>query len=149
MDALVIGPPDGLAGAVVRRLRRHGAQVLQAIPADAADRERAAWLLEEAGSPDLVVLVETAPYQALDALLGYVPGELLLVAELRTAAVGAPPADSRTWLPQEKDGLAVVTLGRSGRRWHTLDERRAEPLGSERAAALVLSASGAGAASSR
>ena len=141
MDALVIGPPDGLAGAVVRRLRRHGAQVLQAIPADAADRERAAWLLEEAGSPALVVLVETAPYRALDALLGPVSGELLLVAELRTPAVGAPP--------QEKDGLAVVTLGRSGRRWHTLDERRAEPLGGERAAALVLSASGAGAASSR
>ena len=95
------------------------------------------------------MLVETAPYRALDALLGLAPGELLLVAELRTAAVGAQPAARRAWLPQATDGLAVVPLGRSGRRWHTLDERRAEPLGGERAAAHVLSAAGAAAASSR
>jgi len=147
MDALVIGPPDGLAGAVADRMRRHGATVLQAIPADADDRERAVWLLEEAGHPPLVVVVETAPYRVLDTMLGLVPGELLLVAELRTAAVGAKPA-GRAWLPQEADGLAVVPLGRAGRRWHTLDGR-AEPLGGERAAAHVLSAAGAGAASSR
>jgi hypothetical protein len=148
MDALVIGPPDGLAGAVATRMRRQGARVLQALPADAADRERAAWLLEEAGHPSSVVLIETAPYRVLDVLLGLVPGELLLVAELRTAAVGARPA-GRAWLPQAGDGLAVVALGRSGRRWHTLDGRRAVALGGERAAAHVLSAAGAAAASFR
>ena len=148
MDALVIGPPDGLAGAVADRMRRHGATVLQALPADAADRERAVWLLEEAGHPALVVVVETAPYRVLDAVLALAPGELLLVAELRTAAVGAKPT-AGAWMPQESDGLVVVPLGRSGRRWHQLGAGRAEPLGGERAAAHVLSAAGAGAASSR
>jgi hypothetical protein len=148
MDALVIGPHDGLAGAVARRLRRHGAQVLQALPADAADRERATWLLDEAGDPALVVVVERPPYATLDTLLGVAAGQILLVAEQRTSAVGARPA-RRTWLPREADGLSVVTLGRSGRRWHQLGTARAEPLGGERAAALVLSACGAGAASCR
>jgi hypothetical protein len=149
MDALVIGPPDGLAGAVVRRLRRHGARVLQAIAADAADAERAGWLLEEAGSPELVIVVESAPYATLDILLRKARAEIVLVAEHRTSAVGARPAAARAWMPRDMEGLTVVPLGRSGRRWHRLDGPRSEAMGGERAAALVLSACGAAAASSR
>ena len=149
MNALVIGPQDGLAGAVARRLRRHGTRVLQAIAADAADPERAGWLLDEAGHPELVIVVESAPYATLDVLLATARAEIVLVAEQRTAAVGARPAAARAWMPRDMDGLTVVPLGRSGRRWHRLEGARPEPMGGERAAALVLSACDAASASSR
>ena len=148
MDALVIGPPDGLAGAVADRMRRHGATVLQALPADAADRERAAWLLEEAGHPPPRRGRRDRAVPVLDALLGLAPASCCSWPSCATAAVGAKPA-GRAWMPREADGLVVVPLGRSGRRWHQLGAGRAEPLGGERAAAHVLSAAGAGAASSR
>jgi len=147
MDALVIGSPNGLAGAVARGLRRQGRTVLQAIPADAADRERAAWLMDEAGWPAQIVVVEAAPYPIVHELLALTRAEIVLVAERRAAAAGAVAARSTT--PRDADGLTVVELGRAGRRWFRPGAGRTEALGAERAAATVLRSCGAAAASSR
>ena len=136
MDALVIGPPRGLAPAVARGLRRQGRSALQAIPADAIDDERIAWLLDEAGRPGLIVVVDTPPYATSHALLAHTHADVVLVAEQRAPMVGAPPRSFAPW-PIGR-GLKVVGLGRAGRRWFRLGARRAETLSSERAAALVL-----------
>jgi hypothetical protein len=148
MDALVIGPPHGLAGAVARALRREGRAVLQAIAADAADRARANWLLDEAGRPPLVVIVEGAPYATLHTLLTLTRTEIVLVAEHRVAAAGRGAA-ARSAPPRDAEGLTVVPLGRAGRRWFQLAARRREPMGAERAAAVVLRSCAAAAASCR
>ncbi len=60
MDALIIGPPDALADAIARSLRRSGMTALRALAADARDHERATWLLDEAGHPPLVVVLESS-----------------------------------------------------------------------------------------
>jgi hypothetical protein len=147
MAALVIGPPHALTGAIARRLRGPGESVLQAVPADAAGAERAGWLLEEAGDPGLVIVVESAPYATLHELIGRTGARIVLVAEHRAAAAGAAPG--RAWAPRDGEGLAVVALGRAGRRWFPLAGPRRDAMGAERAAALVLRACGAAAASSR
>jgi hypothetical protein len=140
MDALVIGPPRGLAGAVAHALRRAGRSTLQAIAADAVGPERIDWLLDEAGRPPLIVVVEPAPYATAHELLGQTHADVVLVAEHR-APIAGHSAVPRGYAPLPLGrGLAVVTLGRSGRRWFTLDGRRAETLSAERAAAIVLRA---------
>jgi hypothetical protein len=138
MDALVIGPPHGLAAAVARGLRRQGREVLQAIAADAADAERAEWLLDEAGRPPLVVVVETAPFAVAHELLPLTQAEIVLVAEQRAAIARAGALPARSSTPRDADGLTVVPLGRAGRRWFQAGPGRHEPMGPERAAALVL-----------
>jgi hypothetical protein len=138
MDALVIGPPHGLAGAVARGLRRKGGSVLQAIPADASGHERIGWLLDEAGRPGLIVVFDAAPYATAHELLGHTHADVVLVAEHRAASAGVAPRSFAPW-PIGR-GLKVVTLGRAGRRWFTLHPRRTETLSAERAAALVLRA---------
>jgi len=140
MDAIVIGPPRGLADAVAHALRRAGRSTLQAIAADAVGSERIEWLLDEAGRPPLIVIVEGAPYATAHELLGQTHAAVVLVAEHRApvAGLGAVP---RSYAPVPMGGgLAVVTLGRAGRRWFTLGGRRAETLSAERAAAIVLRA---------
>lgn len=136
MDALVIGPPRGLAPAVANGLRGQGRAVLQAIPADAIDDERTAWLLDEAGQPGLIVVVDTPPYATSHGLLAHTHADVVVVAEQRAAMAGAPPRSFAPW-PIGR-GLKVVGLGRAGRRWFRLGARRAETLSAERAAALVL-----------
>jgi hypothetical protein len=144
MDALVIGPPAGLAAAVADVLRFRGREVLQALPADAGDEERAAWLLAEAGEPPLVVVCEPAPYVAARRLLG--GGRRVVVADERrvTSAAG----DARPARSAEARALAraaarrggageTVRLGRAGRRW--VEARSGSvPLSAHRAAAVVL-----------
>jgi len=147
MDALVIGEPQGLAGAVVRGLRRQGRSVLQATAADAADRERATWLLDEAGGPGLIVVFDGAPYPIVHELAGLTPADIVLVVEQRAAVAGGRRARSVT--PRDADGLTVVSLGRAGRRWFRLGAGRMETLSAERAAADVLRSCGAAAASYR
>ena len=56
MDALIVGSKDGLADALARSLQRRGMTALRALAADARDRDRASWLLDEAGRPPLVVV---------------------------------------------------------------------------------------------
>ena len=157
MDALVIGPPGGLADAVARGLRRQGERVLQATAADAADAARAAWLLEEARWPALVIVIEPGPFSAARTLLPLCRGaELVVVAEQRVALARAGTAAGRSLALRalRRDALArgrrlgIVSFGRAGRRWVELDGRGAA-LGADRAAAVVLRACGAGAASSR
>jgi hypothetical protein len=138
MDALIIGPASALAGAVAGGLRRQGRSVLQAIPADASDGERIEWLLDEAGRPGLVVVLDAAPYATADEVLHRTQAGVVLVAEHRAAAPGAAPPSYAPW-PIGR-GLKVVMLGRAGRRWFTLGSKRAETMGAERAAALVLRA---------
>jgi len=147
MDALVIGSPGGLADAVARGLRRRGQTVLQAIPADVADRERATWLLDEAARPRQVIVVDAAPYETVHRLMGLTHAEIVLVAELRAAA--ARGAVGRSYVPREEPGLTVVTLGRAGRRWFGLGSGVRQTLSAERAAAVVLRSCGAAAASFR
>jgi len=149
MDALVIGSPSGLADAVARGFRRRGQTVLQAIPADVADRERATWLLDEAGRPRQVIVVDTAPYETVHRLMGLTHAEIVLVAELRAAVARPGGVIGRSYVPREAPGLTVVTLGRAGRRWFGLDSGGREALSAERAAALVLRSCGAAAASFR
>jgi hypothetical protein len=140
MDALVIGPPRGLAGAIAHALRRRGHSALQAIPADVAGPERIDWLLEEAGRPPLVVVVDAPPYAAAHELLGHTAAHIVLVAEQR-APIAGPSGVPRTYAPAPVGrGLSVVTLGRTGRRWFALGGRRTETLSADRAAALVLRA---------
>ena len=140
MDALVIGPPRGLAGAVAAALRRRGHVTLQAIPADVAGPERIDWLLEEAGRPPLVVVVDAPPYATAHALLGQTDAHVVLVAEHR-APIAGRGAVPRSYAPEPMGrGLDVVTLGRTGRRWFPLGGRRNETLNADRAAALVLRA---------
>jgi hypothetical protein len=140
MDALVIGSPRGLAGAVADALRRRGRSALQAIPADVAGPERIDWLLDEAGRPPLVVVVDEPPYAIAHELLGQTSADVVLVAEHRAPMAG-PNAVPRTYAPLPMGrGLAVVTLGRTGRRWFSLGGRRTETLSADRAAALVLRA---------
>jgi hypothetical protein len=140
MDALVIGTPHSLAGAVARGLRRQGRSTLQAIPADAAGPDRINWLLDEAGRPALIVVVDTPPYATAHELLGHTHADVVLVAEQRAAIAGlnAVPRSYAPW-PIGR-GLKVVALGRAGRRWFTLGARRAETLSAERAAAIVIRA---------
>ena len=138
MDALVIGPPHQLTGAVARSLQRQGRSVLQAIPADAADGDRIDWLLDEAGRPGLIVSLAEPPYATAHALLGHTHADVVLVAEYRAPAAGAAPRSFAPW-PIGR-GLKVVRLGRAGRRWFTLGPKRAQTLSAERAAALVVRA---------
>jgi len=138
MDALVIGPPDGLAAAVARGLRRQGRSVLQAIPADVDGAERVEWLLDEADRPPLIVVFDGPPYTIAHALLACTHGDVVLVAEQRTAVAGIAPSAALPW-PIGR-GLKVVTLGRAGRRWFTLGARRSQSLSAERAAALIVRA---------
>jgi hypothetical protein len=149
MDALVIGPPHGLAAAVVRGLRRQGRDVLQAIATDAADRERADWLLDEAGRPPLVVVIESAPYEVVRELSPLTQAEIVLVAEQRAPAARAGGLPRHTAAPHDADRLTVIPLGRAGRRWFQAGPGRHEPMGPERAAALVLRSCDAAAASYR
>ena len=150
MDALVIGPPQhGLADAVARGLRRRGRTVLQAIPTDVADRERATWLLDEAGAPSQVFVVDQAPYATTHRLMGLTDAEIVLVAELRAAVARPGGVAGRSMVPRDEPGLTVVTLGRAGRRWFGHGSGSRETLSAERAAALVLRSCGAATASFR
>jgi hypothetical protein len=140
MDALVIGQPHSLACAVARGLRRQGRSTLQAIPADASGPDRIGWLLEEAGRPDLIVVIDTTPYATAHELLAHTHADVVLVAEQRAAMAGLS-AVPRSYVPWPIGrGLKVVALGRAGRRWFRLGARRAETLSAERAAAIVLRA---------
>jgi hypothetical protein len=138
MDALVIGPPSELTAAVVAALRRQGRSVLQAVPADADGDERVDWLLDEAGRPPLVVVFDEVPYATAHGLLGRAHADVVLVAEYRTGAAGAPTTSPSPW-PIGR-GLKVVMLGRAGRRWFTLGPRRVQTMSAERAAAVVVRA---------
>ncbi len=150
MDALIIGPPShGLADAVGRGLRRRGLSALRAIGADVAGRERASWLLDEAGRPPLVVLFDEPPYAVAHELVALTHAQVLLVAEQRAAAARPGALPGRSLVPRDEPGLTVVPLGRAGRRWFAPGARRHEPMGAERAAALVLRSCGAAAASCR
>jgi hypothetical protein len=150
MDALVIGgASNGLADAVARRLRRRGSTALRAIAADIADAERARWLLDEAGDPPLVVAFDHAPYASVHLLLPLTRAQIVLVAEHRAAIARPGALPARALIPRDEPGLVVVPLGRAGRRWFALGPGRHEPMGAERAAAVVLRACGAGAASYR
>jgi hypothetical protein len=144
MDAIVIGPPSGLAAAVARALRRRGVTVLQATPADVADADRVAWLLAEAGDPPLVLVCDEAPYAAALRLVG--AGRTVLAVEERrlpATAVDRHPArtaDGRALAraAQRSGGTGrAVRLGRAGRRWVEPGSHR-PPLSAERAAAVVL-----------
>jgi hypothetical protein len=138
MDALVIGQPHELAGAVARGLRRQGRSVLQAIAADVSGRDRIEWLLDEAGGPQLVVVFDGPPYATAHELLAHTRADIVLVAEHRAAVVGVAPRSFAPW-PVGR-GLKVVSLGRAGRRWFTVGPKRADTLSAERAAAVVLRA---------
>ena len=148
MDALIIGPPRGLADAVARALRRRGLSVLRAIAADARDEVRASWLLDEAGRPPLVIVFDEAPYATVHELLRLTQAHVVLVAEQRASAARPGAIAARSLVPREQPGLSVVRLGRAGRRWFELHGRH-EPMGPERAAAVVLRSCGAAAASFR
>jgi hypothetical protein len=140
MDALVIGPAQGLAGCVTRALRRKGRAVLHAIPSDADGDERIDWLLGEAGRPRLVVVFDGAPYAIAHALLGHTQADVVLVDEHR-AAIAAARAVPRSYAAAPIGrGLEVVTLIRSGRRWCHVGASPAETLSAERAAAVVVRA---------
>jgi hypothetical protein len=143
MDALVIGPAGGIADAVAGILRRRGMSALRAIAADVADGERATWLLDEAGDPPLVVVVESAPYESVLRLMGLTQADLLLVAEQRAASASPAARPVRSLPPRDELGLAVVPLARAGRRWFAPGARRHEPMSAERAAAFVLRSAGA------
>ena len=149
IDALVIGPPRGLADAVARGLRRQGRAVLQAIPADVSDAERADWLLDEAGRPRQVIVFDDAPFPIVHRLLAVTHAEIVLVAEQRASVARLNGVAGRSYLPREEPGLTVVPLGRAGRRWFQLGAGRPDTLGAERAAAIVLRSCGAAGASFR
>jgi hypothetical protein len=149
MDALIVGSADGLADPIARSLRRRGMTALRALAVDASDRDRASWLLDEAGRPALVVVSESAPFAVAHVLLALTDAHIVLVAEQRAALAQAGALRSRSLLPRDAPGLTVVPLGRAGRRWFALAGRRQESMGAERAAALVLRACGAAAASCR
>ena len=150
MDALVIGPPDALADAVARALRRSGMTALRALAADARDRERATWLLDEAGHPPLVVVLESAPFAVAHELLALTGAHVVLVAEQRATVARAGAPRSRSLLPRDEPGLtrrAARPRGAALVRARTAGARSRS--GAERAAALVLRACGAEAASCR
>ena len=149
MDALIIGPSRGLADAVAGALRRRGLSVLRAIAADVRDAESAQWLLDEAGRPPLIVVVESAPYVSVHELMWLTSAEILLVAEHLAPVARASAVPPRQLLPRDQTGLTVVPLGRSGRRWFSLGPGRSEAMGAERAAAVVLRSCVAAAASFR
>src|SRR4051812_26018331 len=149
MDALVIGPAGGLADAVASVLRRQAGAVLQAIPADASDAARVTWLLDEAGDPGLVVVIDAPPYATAHELLPLTKAEVVLVAEQRTAVARPGAPARRTYTPRSEPGLTVVPLGRAGRRWFHLGGRRKEPLSAVRAASIVIRSCGAAGASCR
>ena len=75
--------------------------------------------------------------------------KVVLVAEQRVAAARPGALPARSLIPREQSGLTVVALGRAGGRWFTRGGQRHEPIGAERAAAVVLRAYGAAAASCR
>jgi len=149
MDALIIGPSRGLADAVAGGLRRRGMSVLRAVAADVADSERATWLLDEAGRPPLIVVFDQPPYAIAHELVAVTRAHVVLVAEQRAAAARPGALSARSLVPRDEPGLTVVRLGRAGRRWFALGAGRHEPMGQERAAAVVLRACGAAAASFR
>jgi len=149
MDALIIGSSHGLADAVGAALRRRGLSVLRAIAADARDGESAQWLLNEAGRPPLIVVVESAPYASVHELMWLTSAEIVLVAEQHAPMTRPSALPRRRMTPRAQPGLTVVPLGRSGRRWFPLGPGRSEPMGAERAAAVVLRSCGAEAASCR
>ena len=144
MDALVIGPPHSLADAIARRLRRHGRTVLRALPADASDW-RVAWLLDEAGRAELIVVVDSAPFAVVHGLLAHTRAHVVLAAE-RPAPVGVV----RPLLSAARGGRAH---GRSARPRRAAlvpaGPRRREMLSAEQAAAIVLRSCDAAAASCR
>jgi hypothetical protein len=135
MDALIIGPSGGIADAIARRLARDGITSLRAIASDAADTERASWLLDEAGRPMLIVIVERAPHPVAHELLALSSALIVLVAEQRAPAARPGAIRSRSLLPRDQPGLAVVPLGRAGRRWFPPG---GAPMSAERTAAHVL-----------
>ena len=102
-------------------------------------------------------VVEPPPFAAARRLLPLCRGaELVLVAEQRVAVARAGAARGRSLaqraLRREALGhrvrVAIVSLGRAGRRWVVLGGRD-EPLGADGAAALALRACSARAASAR
>jgi len=152
MDALVIGKPGGLATAVVRAMRRRWMDVLQATPADADGAERVDFLLEEAGEPPLVVVFDCAPYPIARGLAGR--AAVVVVDERRVAAAVPSAVHERAHAQRSLYGrtggrpLDVVTMSRAGGRW--IEGRgRHGAVGPERAAAAVLRACDAAAASCR
>ena len=149
MDALVIGPPGGLADAVASALRKQAATVLQAIPADVSDAARTRWLLDEAGDPTLVVVIDSPPYAAVHQLLGQTGAAVVLGAEQRASVAGAAGLVRRSYTPRSEPGLEVVQFGRAGRRWFHLGARRQEPLSAARAASILLRSGGAAGACGR
>jgi len=148
MDALIVGSQDGLADALAGGLRRRGMTALRAIAADARDRERAEWLLDEGGRPPLVIVLESAPFPVAQQLLTLTDAHVVVVAEQRAPAARAGAPRSRSLLPRDESGLTVEPIGRAGRRWFALSGRP-DAMGAERAAAVVLRACGAAAASCR
>jgi hypothetical protein len=144
MDALVIGPPDGLAAAVARALRRRGQRVLEAVPGDVDGDARTAWLLAEAGDPPLVVVCGAAPCAAAARLVGR--GRAVIAVEERRVSAARPdgrPARTSAGRALVRAARAaggearVVRLGRAGGRW--VEPRPGAPaMGAERAAAAVL-----------
>jgi hypothetical protein len=149
MDALIIGPSHGLADALARGLRRRGMTALRAVAADVSDPERATWLLDEAGDPPLVFVLDRAPYATVHALLALTRARVVLVAEQRAAAARPGALPTRSLIPRDEPGLTVVPIGRAGRRWFMPGSARHEPMGAERAAAAVLRACDAATASCR
>jgi hypothetical protein len=152
MDALVIGKPGGLTTAVVRAMRRRWMGVLQATPADADGPERVDFLLAEAGEPPLVVVFDTAPYEVARELVGR--AAVVVVDERRVAAAVPGTVHERTYAQRALFGrtggrpLSVVTMSRAGGRWLEGSGRHGT-VGPERAAAAVLRACDAAAASCR
>jgi hypothetical protein len=117
--------------------------VLQGIDAYVRDAERTGWLLDEAGRPELIVVVDSAPYETVHELLAATDAHVVLVAERRAAVARPGGAARRSYVPRDEAGLTVVPLGRAGRRWFQLGAGRPEPMSAERAAAAVLRACGA------
>ena len=74
---------------------------------------------------------------------------VMLVAEHRVACARPGVRPARTYTPRDTDGLTVVPLARAGQRWIQLGAGRPQPMGAERAAALVLRSCDAEAASCR
>ena len=152
MDALVIGKPGGLTTAVVRAMRRRWMDVLQATPADADDPERVNFLLDEAGEPPLVVVFDTAPYPVARELVGR--AAVVVVDERRVAAAVPGAVHERAHAQRALFGrtggrpLTVMTMSRAGGRWLEGGGRHGA-VGPERAAAAVLRACDAAAASCR
>jgi hypothetical protein len=123
--------------------------VLQAIPADVSDAARTRWLLDEAGDPGLVVVIDSPPYATVHGLLPHTDADVVLAAEQRAAVAHPGGVARRSYTPRTEPGLTVVPFGRAGRRWLHLGARRQEPLSAARAASVLLRCGAAAGASSR